>query len=560
MKLTVTVLDTTGIQSYIFGSNRLRENIGASYLVSQVTSQWVQEALEQLGIPRNQQEQPIEQSDSDAELVYAGGGNAVLLFRESDNSSSDESLAIKFTKILSKQILEQAPGINLVVAHREGFEWERTHPSLFETIQDLMENGLTQKKRSRTPSSPLMGLGVTADCLSTRQVAVDTSDRHDSPNAYLVSREVAAKLDAFKYAHEDLKQKIFDPRKPLKYRVPKDFDDFGRSEGESSYLAVVHADGNSMGKRFQNYGERAKDNREYITQIRRLSQTVNQAGINALKAVAQAVINSIEEDKDEDGQTIFTVLKKFKLYNNQYLPFRPLVYGGDDVTFVCDGRLGLELAILYLQEFEKQIVADGQPLSACAGVSIIKVHYPFARAYELSEDLCKQAKKFAKVDPITKNPRTSIQSALDWHVAATGLFGFIADIRRREYQVPDGSLAMRPVLLRDSDDEWRTWPGFVQIIQEFSQNEWRERKNKVMALREVLRRGPDAVKEFLLAYRLKSLPEFPRTIGTRRKPFAEKGWLDKRCGYFDAIEAIDFYLGLTEINDDQVSTQNSPVE
>lgn len=28
-KLTLTMLDTTGIQSYIFNSNRLRENIGA---------------------------------------------------------------------------------------------------------------------------------------------------------------------------------------------------------------------------------------------------------------------------------------------------------------------------------------------------------------------------------------------------------------------------------------------------------------------------------------------------------------------------------------------------
>ena len=40
-KFTVTVLDTTGIQPYIFGSNRLRENIGASYLVSEATDDWV---------------------------------------------------------------------------------------------------------------------------------------------------------------------------------------------------------------------------------------------------------------------------------------------------------------------------------------------------------------------------------------------------------------------------------------------------------------------------------------------------------------------------------------
>ena len=48
MSLIVTVLDTTGIQPYIFGSNRLRENVGASYLVSQATDEWVKEVLKDL--------------------------------------------------------------------------------------------------------------------------------------------------------------------------------------------------------------------------------------------------------------------------------------------------------------------------------------------------------------------------------------------------------------------------------------------------------------------------------------------------------------------------------
>ena len=31
-QVVLTIVDTAGIQDYIFGSNRLRENIGASYL------------------------------------------------------------------------------------------------------------------------------------------------------------------------------------------------------------------------------------------------------------------------------------------------------------------------------------------------------------------------------------------------------------------------------------------------------------------------------------------------------------------------------------------------
>jgi len=110
---TVTVLDTTGIQPYIFGSNRLRENIGASYLVSQATDNWAREALNKLKTDIKQevyafnpddpeQHQPdakprIEDDGLAAELIYAGGGNTVLLF-------SDKQYAVQFTQILSNRI------------------------------------------------------------------------------------------------------------------------------------------------------------------------------------------------------------------------------------------------------------------------------------------------------------------------------------------------------------------------------------------------------------------------------------------------------------------------
>lgn len=536
-KKTITVLDTTGIQNYVFNSNRLRENIGASQLVYEATKDWIDKILQ-------------ENTHLQAEVIYAGGGNALLLFSSTDN-------AIEFTKKLSERILREAPGINLVAAHKE-FDWESE--SMHDVIQGLMQYDIEQAKQRRVPPSPLLGLGVTATCNSTQLPAVDSSDRHiqyddgEETDSYLISTETSYKLEAAKRAEKRLQKlfrEIFDFNV---YQFPKRTDQLGRSEGSISYAAVIHADGNGMGKRFREYGEklakqnlndRAKSNQAYVEGIRELSKTVNAAGENALRKVAEFVRDSIEEGK------IKGELGEFSL-KIPYLPFRPLVYGGDDVTFICDGRIGIELAAVYLNALENEPIADGKTLYACAGVCVVKTHYPFARAYQLSEELCREAKKHVKDN---KNSDPDGFSALDWHLAASGLSGSISDIRDREYQIKvDGTikhLQMRPVRLHQNDYDWRTWEGLTQVISKFQKDEgWEGRKNKVIALREVLRQGTrEAVQDFLRNYAIKNqrLPVYPEQSG-QAKQLAIEGWLSMKgiyyCGYFDAIEAMEFYLGL----------------
>ena len=554
---TVTVLDTTGIQPYIFGSNRLRENIGASYLVSEATDDWVRNALDTLKAKIKQkiyafdpEKQPeakpyIEDNELAAELVYAGGGNTLLLF-------SDKQYAVQFTQILSKRILEEAPGINLVAVHQE-FDWDSQ--SLYDVVQNLMKNDLDAKKRSRIPSAPLLGLGVTATCRSTQLVAVgESEEKFEDDEPYLISREIQKKLDAVPLANRQLREKLLNTTSGI-YEFPFKTDYMGRSEGDSSYVAVIHADGNSMGKRFQQFGEKLS-NRNYIIAMRKLSHSVNQAGINALKKVVEVLVNSIEVDTDGKRK----VKGKFEIKDN-YLPFRPLVYGGDDVTFVCDGRLGLELAAIYLEALEKQIIADGKQIKACAGICVVKTHYPFARAYQLSEDLCRKAKSFVKDE--RKEYGKEDFSALDWHLAASGLIGSISEIRDREFQVPAGSLSMRPVSLKkEIDSDWRTWQGFTKVVKHLNEDEdWKGRHSKVIALRDVLRQGIEATQNFLKNYRIKDeqLPTFPEFSG-QSKDLAEKGWLTGICGYFDAIEAMDFYISLREESDADLQTENKTAE
>ncbi|MDZ8227617.1 MULTISPECIES: Cas10/Cmr2 second palm domain-containing protein [unclassified Nostoc] len=540
-QFTITVVDTTGKQNYIFNSNRLRENIGASFLLSQATKELVEDILENnLGIPKSRQKQPIETSGLDAEIIYANGGNALILFKS-------RKIAVEFTRILSKKVLAEASGINLLVAHAD-FDWE--NDKLYEIMEDLKKNEIEHQKYERIHSAPLLTLGVTATCNSTQLPAVDRSDKYinydddEALDSYLISTETRQKLIAIKRANVKLQQIFSEVVDESIYEFPNRTDNLGRSKDESSYVAVVHIDGNGMGDRFKKCGE-GKENRDYLNVMREFSKSVDSAGIKTLKAVAETLIKNIESGRVEGKIDGFN-LKQDSKNNKVYLPFRPLVYGGDDITFICEGRLGLELAALCLQKFQEQKVTDGKPLTACAGVCIVKTHYPFSRAYKMSEDLCQSAKEFVKTE--RQKHRVDYFSAIDWHFAASGLLGSISEIRRREYEVPKNNqswhLEMRPLWL-ESQDEWRTWPGFTQVISEFKQgDEWRERQNKIMALRDVLRKGSsEAIAQFLLTYKLPNLPLYPTSSGENEKLIKE-GWVNAMCGYFDAIEAMDFYLGI----------------
>lgn len=521
----LTAIDTTQIQGYIFGSNRLRENIGGSELVEMATHRWVYEALPS---PNNVTDVATGELDDnrtidslDAEVVYAGGGNTVILFKNME-------LARAFTSKLTRWVLKEAPGLEIVVAHRS-FNWE--HEALAEVVSKTLGVDLARKKQNRKPSTPLLGLGVTVPCNSTGLVASQIVD--DKP----VSNEIKAKSAEHvqEQGRSRLREKL--PRiEEGNWQIPQDFDRLGRHKGEESFIAVVHADGNGVGKRVEAIAGRYStpvQNRDYILAIRNFSRSLEHTATTALQRVVDLMADAFLADPDLAG------------HHEQQFPLRPIVFGGDDVTFVCHGSYGLSLAVRYLEAYEEatknEAAFDGKPAYACAGVAIVKTHYPFARAYRLSEQLCQSAKQMVRQERIEG-------SALDWHIAMSGITGSLEEIRQREYTVQQGLLCMRPVLLRYSPYLWRTWPAFKEALVEFTREdeggEWFDRRNKVKALREALRNGQKAVSEFLSAYKLDQLPEVkPVNVTGYRKT----GWAGDRCVYFDAIEIMDLFTDLNEM-------------
>lgn len=530
---TLTALDVTGIQQYVFGSNRLQENIGASELVHRATHQW---AFEKLPRPNNVADPErgtltasrIEDGDIAAEVIYAGGGNTLILFAD----DPDKAKAKGFVNTLSKKLLQDAPGLELVAAHvRIDWEGQPLGDSQHGSVRAVMDE-LARVKQSRCSSAPLLGLGVTAACQSTGLVAVTTHEELGYP----ISAEVAANLAAVPLAKERLLG-VLPGIGRSNYQLTDVLDDLGRTRGESSYIAVVHADGNRMGRHVHDIAEMypapGPGNRAYIEAIRRFSEHIEVASQNALSATVDCLLDSLPRLIKNGDLSI----------SGSRFPFRPLVFGGDDVTFVCDGRLGLTMTARYLQMFEEKMKEMGEEVYACAGVAVVKAHYPFARAYRLAEELCHSAKRYVRQDD------DGDFSALDWHFASSGLSGSLAQIREREYEIPADKQAlklyMRPVRLRPAGNNWRTWDNFCLVTDAFRTGDtWSGKRNKIIRLREVLRDGSEAVELFRGAYAIEALPSMKTERGLPPDALSSGGWDGKVCGYFDPIEAMDFFVPL----------------
>lgn len=574
---TLTLLDVAGIQDYIFASNVLRENIGASELVRRATHDWPFQIVREIG-PTNvtdnlelEEAKVIEDGRLAAEVVYAGGGNCVILFADPDH-------ARQFITKLNLLILTQAPGLELVAHHIDDYEWDTG--KLANTLKQALDD-LAAKKLNRRASLPALSMGTAVACQSSGLPAVGSDP--DEPTPRLLSAPVLAKLAALEDANRRLRDLLPFRREDAEFTIPYDFDNFGRRHGEISYIAVVHADGNRMGQRLRNLraAMQGHSDRSYVRAIRAFSGAIELAARQALKNLGLHLMEYWEIDRDNKDVIVERVrndqgdwvelggivLDIDERTRRPFMPFRPIVFGGDDLTFVCDGRLGLGLTAAYLGLFEQAVsdqvnqLANSEPeacealrgLTASAGVAIVKTHYPFARAYALANELRENAKHLG--------------SAMDWHFAAAGLFGAIDDIRARQFMAPAGYLAMRPIRLAATSEPvssadgvpvedyskatlpWQAWPNFARVTLEFAAgSQWRDKHNKVIALRQALRDGPLAVSKFRSAYGLANLPEIDpadtaqQTTGWCEKPDTRHGF--RRCGYFDAIEALEFFMPL----------------
>ncbi|HXK58585.1 MAG TPA: hypothetical protein PLP42_01705 [Acidobacteriota bacterium] len=512
----LTAIDVLGVQRFVFFSNRLRDVLAGSYLVHWSTSE----------------EGALREVDTAKEILLAGGGNALV---ETRSRADALQFAARYTRILH----DRAPGLRVAVVHKE-FE----SGNLAEALNEIQIE-LARAKAQPIPSVPLLGLSVTASCRETGLPATGFDRRESTvPLSKLILRRREQENQAKSHWHAYLD--CWDD-----FEFPLDFDDLGRTVADTSFMGVVHIDGNGVGAKIREWHKKLEDAHspdEVVRQeCREWSHAIDQLGREALQAVVQRLCERIKDDEDDTGEKVKKVtgrparlnfkLKRTRNSNRWFLPLRPILLGGDDLTFVCDGRIALDLAQTALEVFASSNIPHLGNVTACAGVAIVKVHWPFARAYELAAKLCVSAKRMVRA-------KKQESCALDWHIGTCRPGEAVEELRRRNYQTYGGyKLTCRPYMLDSGKNEEETWKWLSGTLLDdrvtgLRQGAWSRRRNKVKALSGLAREGPDSVSAALEAWRvLDKKLQLPPLI-------ANVGFSAGRTPLIDALELLDLHLVL----------------
>ncbi|MHA1339366.1 MAG: Cas10/Cmr2 second palm domain-containing protein [Promethearchaeota archaeon] len=495
-------MDIISIQNYIFSSNQLKDNIGASYIVKNIFEQDLYNELENCfeEINRDQWEVAPDQigilNNGVCEIGYVGGGNALLFFKDGEDANI-------FIKQFTKNVLIKYPGIRIAFGVlKDKFSFEN-----FSSCMQALNKSLIMNKNKYIPNVNLQKYGFNLDCPRTNESAerfLDKEGRLISGVSYAKMRFEGKSLEVIENQTNDILGE--------KYKFSNDIEKFGQLR-EKSYVALVYIDGNNTGdriKRCQTLGE-----------LRRISINLRQSIYNSFREMLRCLVRVMDNEilsKDngfnfvnENGKTI--------------LPLRPILIGGDDISFISEGRLGLWLAEVFMENFIKGKIGN-ERISACGGIAIIKTKYPLYRAFRLAKYLLYKSKRFSR------NKKDS--SYLDYHISFAGWRGETFD--ENYYNALGGNLHFGPYRI-DLDENAQIEENHIKNLREIINGLRGIPKNKIMQLKDILFESPFSVKMFI--EKLNSIGyKLPEISGEEYHIY---GWRNKRTPYFDAINLLDFY-------------------
>lgn len=389
-----------GIQDFIFKTNKLQEIVGASELVAQICTS----AFDEFAV--------------NGESIVRAAGNIKFIFEE-------EKDCAKAVREFPKKVMTKAPGITISQAVIKMDE----NTSFGEAVESLEKRLRIQ--RNKPAESLTIGIIGIEHSQATGLPAIEVDKEGRFLDEGTVKKRDAGGNQVISLCIKSFGEKVKADNVPF---------ELNQITGENDWIAVIHADGNGLGRVIEKKGHDMKE-------LSLFSANLD----DATKAAARQTFSDIKNDYDIKGK----------------IPLRPIVLSGDDMTIICRADLAFDYASLFLKNFELETEKKGQKLTACAGIAFIKSKFPFYYGYQLAESLCEQAKKDAKLQG------QDSPSCLMFHKVQSAFFDNYESFVRQELMPSENiSLKYGPYYLKATEGRWSIsdLKGIVNSISDRTNN------------------------------------------------------------------------------------------
>ena len=430
----LAMYDVRGKQEYIYRSKKIREIVGASCIIRDVFSDYLYPAaceirnrMKDLGereaiylydkktaekFSAEAFEQRMAEGDYIGEVVYDGGGNFLILYR-------DKETCIQVNRLFTKNLMKYTYTLKVLCTILDNPDFRQYQKDNQRLYEQHRKNEMTESVIYPVNSLPVVQVDpLTSKPLSVRRTVPEERE------GMKMSLEQAAKND--KYREEARKQGDTIGEKIL--------DRIVTQKGEESLLAVIYIDGNNMGAKVQACLKGKESYEDCVTELRRFSGEIQK---NYVEDRINA-INAMLDDKYKD---------------NSCKKRRTIVAAGDEMTIICNARDAMDVVKAYFKDFPGEC-------SSCVGIAVFHSHAPYADAYRLAVECCESGKTRMKEKGLCH------ASLLDFHYCQGGMGISLERIREEELQEEDCS---RPwIMLSHSKDKEEGFSYSLELAEEMA--------------------------------------------------------------------------------------------
>ena len=505
--------DIRGIQKFIFRTKKLKEIRAVQNIPEKIIFESFKNSANTVLNLNKENISDTEYlnvlNEKGIQILDKAGGNAYVLF-DCDNA---KYIYEKISQEMAFYILKKTYSLELVYACVECTE------NFFADYEKL--NAKLGKLKSKMPSA--YHIGAFPICRSDKDTYLPIIAKDKYNNDVTMESELKRQFDS---SLSDSKDENM-------------IDNYIQEKGIDSHIAIIHIDGNNMGKRINDILQQADySNAKTVFASIKVRDRFEKV-CEKMKELTDEYKEMLSKDSKNKAKKIYLV--------------HAVIQAGDDITYITRADIALSFTKKFIELISQEYMIDdtNDPqylISACAGIAYIDSHFPFSDGYDLAEACCSNAKARAKKN---KSSNGYIGNWIDFEICRHIKNVNLSQSRKLYGTVDNTILYKKPYCIKHPNyqNEFFDFDSFEHKIQNLLSDKPILNRSRAKELREAYSAGSEYVetlaKSAISRNYLSSENGKPTELlydeyeyeyeceGKRKKV--------KYASYYDAIDIMDLY-------------------